>query len=460
MARASDGTRRVASQRIIVPPKEVAKPTETKRPPVNAVSIPHNPGAISERALIDARANQKPVEDIITAQVVGNNFRSGEIIVRDGGRNKYNVKVGVGALRNSFSPSGRGGSTPYIVIGQTVVISRSRSQSGERTIRLLSVVPLGKNPRDVLARFAGHGNVNDLCAPQSGGIPSTPENPPNSPEDQEQPPPEQENDPSNPEPDDPPSKPFGCNPNDNAQWYEGENCPAGMRSLGIAVLTDKTMSLCTGPVLPPGDGCPQIPDTYGWACVGGSCQFVQGGGFSTKGECEAAGCRTFTWNCQGGNCVEAEGGTYLSLAECQEACTVTWDFPPEGLGMAPCVPVQGSGGQFTSESSCNLANGTEDRPAGYQITVRDVVGLGEWASCNPNYQNRTFTVRKINNLSAVCCIGSLGSNSTGLYGSWVTTGGVLVTNSFLVGSCGGGVIPCPNVTCGPNFPVIISIQPL
>ncbi len=344
-------------------------------PPPNASSIAHNPGAITQDKIVAARTNQGNVEDIITARVTGVNHSTGEAYVVDGSNNQYSVKVGIAVLRSSISGGGRSASAPALVPGQSVVVSRSRSQNGERTVRLITIVPLGRNPSDFTQALSSP-NFNELCTPKgtatsiSGGV-RKPPSPPDEPEDQDDPnPPDPpEPDPNDDEPSDPPSAPFGCNPNDGARWYDG-GCPAGSRSLGFAELPGGgTKSLCTGPNLPPGDGCPVTPDTYGWTCAGeDGCQLVPNGQFLTREECEAQ-CSNepdpeedpndpeapLRYACEGSSCVASPTGSFLTLAECESACVETWDPPLGGVG--PCLPQSGTGGSFTTESACNVASG-------------------------------------------------------------------------------------------------------
>lgn len=329
------GIRRTVTKEVINEVVPEVKPT-----PTNLSTIPHSPGAISQQKVAEARENTKPVEDIITARVVGTKFRSGEAIVRDGGGNNYTVRVGQSALTNNLRRSG-GGSTASLVVGQSVIIGRSRSQTGERTVRLLSIIPLGRNPQDALASLNDQSLVNALCEPTgnatiiSGG--RQPEEP-ESPEDQEEPAPPTEPNPNEPDsPDDPPSKPFGCSPDDSAQWYNGSSCPAGLRSLGFAILpSGETMTLCTGDPLPPGDGCPEVPDEFGWECIrvdagdgtqSESCQEVPNGLYATKGECEEAclcdDCNEEpevplpSYDEEDGVCVPSVGGAFGSLEDCE-----------------------------------------------------------------------------------------------------------------------------------------------
>lgn len=387
--------------------------------PANAAQIRHNPGAISQESLIQAQQNFKPVEDIITTQVVGSNIPTGEAIVQDGGGNKYNVKVGVATLQSEIYPGGKGFRGPAIIPGQQVIIARSRSQSGERTVRLVAVVPLGQNPSDFTASLGANQNINDLCKPASGGGSSSivrrPPDPPEGPDDNQDPnppiPPEPPED--EPEDEDPPSRPFGCNPNDNARWYNG-SCPAGMRSLGTATLSDgSTKSLCTGPNLPPGDGCPETPDTYGWSCVNGVCQQVPNGLYATRSECEGS-CQPeedepldpndpeapLRFNCvPGSGCEASPTGVYSTLEECESACVTSWN-PPSG-GVGPCVPVIGPGGAFVNEADCSQSTGQcpnrryfLSMNATWELVdiFTGVVTPMSWTNQQPNFANPVFGV--------------------------------------------------------------------
>jgi hypothetical protein len=377
------GPKKVSSQSFAANTSKPPEPPKPLEPPINQATIQHNPGVISQQKLIDAKSNTNPVEDIITARVAGTDHTTGQVIVTDGGGNKYNVQVGVSAISSSISPSGRSASFPSIVVGQSVIISRSRSQSGERTVRLLSVVPLTADPSDFLSNFAGRGNINELCTPTQNatvisGVRAP--RPPEDPEDQEEPAPENPEQRPNDDPeDDPPSKPFGCNPKDDAQWYNGEGCPAGMRSLGFATLSDGgTKTLCKGANPPPGDGCPETPDEYGWICVRSenngqlseSCEFVPNGLYATKAECEGAcvcsDCgdpdedpddpeAPLRFDCSGGDCIASPTGTYATLEACETACVETWDRPEGNVG--PCDSVVGPGGEFTSQGDCNESTG-------------------------------------------------------------------------------------------------------
>jgi len=377
------GPKKVSSPSFAANTSKPPEPPKPLEPPINQATIQHNPGVISQQKLIDAKSNTNPVEDIITARVAGTDHTTGQVIVTDGGGNKYNVQVGVSAISSSISPSGRSASFPSIVVGQSVIISRSRSQSGERTVRLLSVVPLTADPSDFLSNFAGRGNINELCTPTQNatvisGVRAP--RPPEDPEDQEEPAPENPEQRPNDDPeDDPPSKPFGCNPKDDAQWYNGEGCPAGMRSLGFATLSDGgTKTLCKGANPPPGDGCPETPDEYGWICVRSenngqlseSCEFVPNGLYATKAECEGAcvcsDCgdpdedpddpeAPLRFDCSGGDCIASPTGTYATLEACETACVETWDRPEGNVG--PCDSVVGPGGEFTSQGDCNESTG-------------------------------------------------------------------------------------------------------
>lgn len=309
--------------------QQVTPPPVPKQTPPNLASLAHNPGAISSQKRIEAQKNVLPVEDIITARIVGNDFSTGETKVKDGSGNIYSVQIGLQNFQATLTRS-QGGSAPAVVVGQSVIISRSRSQQGEVNVRLLSIVPLSQSPNDALSAFANQGNVNDLCRPSgTSTITQRPKDRPEDPQEPEEPAPPIEPSPNEPTPEeDPPSKPFGCDPKDDAQWFNG-GCPPGTNELGFAQLSSGgTMFLCRGATTPPGDGCPETPDEYGYICVSGNCEYVPFGLYATKAECEA-NCSNepvepeevplpTTWSCDPGKgCILDYNGNFSSKAECE-----------------------------------------------------------------------------------------------------------------------------------------------
>jgi hypothetical protein len=333
---------RAAQTRRSITSTPTAPPVPKQTTP-SLSQLAHSPGAITLQKRSETPF--KEVEDIITAQIVGNDFSTGQTKVRDGSGNIYDVQIGYQAFQPTFG--GSQGRSASVVVGQQVIISRSRSQSGERVVRLISVVPLGQSPNDALSGLANNPNTNDLCVPsQNTSTAQNPKDEPEDPEDAEVPPPPTEPNPNEPEEEDPPSKPFGCNPTDDAQWYNGEICPAGLESLGFAILPNgSTKTLCRGPNRPPGDGCPESPDEYGWICVSGTCEFVPFGLYSTKAECENV-CTNpepeneevplFGYVCVSGTCVEeTENPTFSTLAECNAARTPVYGPPDFTGGQCP-----------------------------------------------------------------------------------------------------------------------------
>jgi len=361
-----------------------------------------------------------------------------------------------------------------------VTVNRSKSKEGSRQIAMggASQVKFQSISPQITQGAVGQSEI-DICKSASsggGGAPNPPEEPP-EPDEPPPAPPSGPNQPTpNPEEDESQPPGEGCEPESDCQWYnasesgatEGSGCPPGTTSRGFAQLPDGSYKvLCCGPDRPAGDGCPEDPTTYGFQCVNGTCELVPNGLYASASECEA-GCNqdepgeAMRYTCAGIQCIQDPNGEYATLEACQDGCkdgTQTWD-PPEMPGSGPCVPVLGTNGQYTSQSECETANGREPRPNGYRITYRGPVGFGSLGSCNPEYTTRTVTVGRIISLTGRCCLGSLGSKSQGLYGSWIRVNGEVRTNAFLTGACGGGLTECGNLTCGPNFDTIINIEPL
>lgn len=311
-------------------PKNTKKET-VEETPKNLAEIKHNPGEISQENIRNRQTNKSRVEDVIEGKVVGYNSRNSSVIVRDNKSTNYEVPTTTDAKFSS---------------NQTVLVNRSRSQNGERSLRVSSFVTKNKLPSDPSSSFSGQTNNNDLCIPSNNSPPNPPnppdgedpEDPPDQPDRGEIPPDDDDQNPPNP-----PGKPFGCKPNDDAQWFN-DSCPPGTEELGFAELSSGTvMKLCRDPSgnTPPGDGCPDVPDEYGWSCFSGECTEVPNGTYTTRGECESSGCgdtECNEWGLVDGVCsfIPNCGGTYKSLSDCQD------DNPPapppfDGKGQCPGV---------------------------------------------------------------------------------------------------------------------------
>jgi len=236
---------------------------------------------------------------------------------------------------------------------QSVVVSRSKASGNGRRVSMKSssrkTVTISTST--VLTQGAIGQPEVDLC--KSNSFTNRP--PPEDPEDPEPPPPPVPPGPNAPEPpetpDPPPETPEGCSTESDCQWYnsgdgEDTSCPAGTTYKGFAQLNSGFKVLCCGPDRPVGDGCPEDPSTYGYQCVNGTCEVVPNGLYSTRAECESAGCGQDTpelpdpdprYSCLNGSCVENSKGEFESLSACESGCTggsepeEPFDYGPYGM---------------------------------------------------------------------------------------------------------------------------------
>jgi hypothetical protein len=274
--------------------------------------------------------------------VVGYDYSNNEVIIKDSSGND---------IRAPYEKVG-------VKLSQKAIVTRSRSGNGNRSVRAI-ITPNnnGLVSSTVEANGSSVPNETDVCESSTRGSngPRPEPEEPLEPEDPEVPPPPQEA--PEREEKEPPSKPEGCEPTSNQQWYnsaDGQSgCPTGTDYLGFAQLPDGSfMVLCEGSDRPPGDGCPTVPDEYGWECVRSTgteglsetCQEVPNGLYATKAECESI--------CLCSDCEEGEEDPQESVA---------YNFTPGD----PVNGVPGScsfelNGTYATEDACKADNGLVD----------------------------------------------------------------------------------------------------
>lgn len=276
-------------------------------------ALPHKVGGRTRRSFDVTNRDEN-----FNTYVVGQNNVTGRSIVSDG-NGTYQLNQDLGNVRP----------------GDQATLSRSETSEGGRyitaTVRQFAGGKLLTYTYKVAAQNPIESDtINDNCDDNNGvGSPGfPPASPPEAPEPEDPPedfiPPEEEEE----EEEDPISVPFGCAPDDSAQWFNGSSCPPDTVSLGFAELPDgSVMSLCQGANTPPGDGCPIEPSTYGYSCVDGSCVEKANGSFATLAECQESGCQdppsneiplnpTMGWENVDGTCQQIPGGSYNSESEC------------------------------------------------------------------------------------------------------------------------------------------------
>lgn len=276
-------------------------------------ALPHKVGGRTRRSF-----NVTNRDENFNTYVVGQDNITGRSIVSDG-NGTYQLNQDLGNVRP----------------GDQATLSRSETSEGGRfitaTVRQFAGGKLLTYTYKVAAQNPIESDtINDNCDDNNGVSDpgSPPAFPPEAPEPDEPPenfiPPEEEEE---EEEEDPVSVPFGCAPDDSAQWFNGSSCPPDTVSLGFAELPDgSVMSLCQGASTPPGDGCPVEPSTYGYSCVDGNCIEKANGSFATLAECQESGCQdvseeipinpTMGWENVDGVCQLIPGGSFSTKIEC------------------------------------------------------------------------------------------------------------------------------------------------
>jgi len=278
---------------------------------------------------------------------------AGVVVGKDNRRNKTRVKP-----RGSNSNISAVNSIDSGVYGRSVVVTRSNSRRGGRSVSVTSVSRISSSEDDTRLTQSYEDTTTNITGctdnDSSNFNQEPPEDPPEEPA-PEEPPAPPSNSPINPEPiPEPEPTPNGCLPTDEDQWYNAtgpgaEFCPAGTTYKGFAEIPAGVfMVLCGGPGRPAGEGCPEQP--IGYSCVDGSCTEVSGGSFATIEECQSS-CEPLGYSCSNGECIAVplSTATYATQAECQANCSIE---PPITYDCINGLCVETLNGPYATLSAC------------------------------------------------------------------------------------------------------------